>query len=263
MARQLFSFAEKGTIKKVFQEMLIQKHCQNIQHLTVRHAPFGALKIIPYIVESPLCSSSLLISQIIHYVVRNFIAPQRPAIKDIMNLVYDKNPNWNFSKDQSYIFAYLTRHQTEINSQLNTTRALLTSFPNDLQLQNKQEELTKTLNDLAILLESMVPDKIHLNAFPKSGIENNKMRGLMIQLKGANRGARAERYKQLIGCTEIQSENMRMFECAKQTWLSKVGTFGIKMTAVYGNTSEYANKNLELRDGTQPFRVLPKNWAIE
>ncbi len=41
------------------------------------------------------------------------------------------------------------------------------------------------------------------------------MRGLMIQLKGANRGARAERYKQLIGCTEIQSENMRMFRMCK------------------------------------------------
>ena len=260
---QTLNKLERATVKRIFQEFLIRKHCKNIEHLTLQHAPYGNFKVIPYIVESPLSSSSLLTSQIVHYGVRNFLPPMKPIIKEFLQLTYEKNQNWNYVKDQSTLFKTFTTISQETDKKLSFLESLKDAFPHDLTLQSDYEKTHSTLSGIRNVLQAMEPARIKLNAFPVNGVADNKMRGMMIQIKGANKGARTERYKSLVGNTEIHSEKMRVYEFAKETWLSRIGTFGLKITTVYGNLTEFADKNVQLRNGKNPFKVQSRNWLFE
>ena len=67
----VLSLAERAAAKKIFQNLLIQKHSRNIERVVQTFSPMGDVRVIAHVVESPLCSSSLsflnfpLVSQIV------------------------------------------------------------------------------------------------------------------------------------------------------------------------------------------------------
>ena len=259
----VLSLAERAAAKKIFQNLLIQKHSRNIERVVQTFSPMGDVRVIAHVVESPLCSSSLLISQIVHFAVRNFIPPLRPIIKSFLLLVYEKNSNWSTIKDQRALWDILSQQKNAFLSKKARLETLVASFPKDAKLASSLAATSRKLKGTEALFTSIENEKIRMDVFPEHGIADNKLRGMMIQIKGANRGERATRNKKLIGCTESHSEGMRVFEAAKHQWTSRIGVYGLKVKTLYGNTEEYANSNACLHNGQFPFKVQERKWIFQ
>lgn len=254
--------AEKETAKDILRAMLIHRAVANTDAFVEARNPFANVKSVAHVVDSVLCSASLLVSQVRQSAIRNDLLPNRQPERAFFNAAYARSGNWQTKLHQQLLANRMTHAHQQLQKHASIYAPITAAFPRDATLRKHHMANKERIERLAEMLACIETRTTHRNAFPAAQDADFRMRGLRLQLRGPNRGAPSTKRTQLVGKTDVNGVGLCFWERAKADWVSRVGTNGVRATTVHGDSKCYATRALRLANGIAPFSVQRRTWLF-